>query len=110
MENEKSDEARREDCCGGGSDQANGPGAGCACGAAPPRRPWLRTLIAAVVILAAVGVGAYSLVGKREAEVRRPAGRGSGQHRVPAQMREPMKEGSWRSGFNRHSRRTASAS
>lgn len=67
MENEKSDEARREDCCGDGSDQANGPGAGCACGAAPPRRPWLRTLIAAVVILAAVGVGAYSLVGKREA-------------------------------------------
>ena len=68
MKNERSSEVRQGDCCGGGSDQANGSGAGCACGAAPPRRPWLRMLISAVVILAAVGVGAYSLLGKRAAD------------------------------------------
>ena len=68
MENDRSGDTHREDCCGGGSDQTNGSGAGCACGAAPPRRPWLRMLISAVVILAAVGVGAYSLVAKRAAD------------------------------------------
>jgi hypothetical protein len=68
MENERNSDARQGDCCGGGSDRANGSGADCACGGAPPRRPWLRTLIAAVVILSAVGVGAYSLMGKRAAD------------------------------------------
>jgi len=68
MENERNSDTRREDCCGGGSDQVNGSIAGCACGAAPPRRPWLGTLIAVIVILAAVGVGAYSLMGKRAAD------------------------------------------
>jgi hypothetical protein len=65
MEDERSSEVRRGDCCGGGSDQANGSVGGCDCGAAPPHRPWLRTLIAVSVILAAVGVGAYSLMAKR---------------------------------------------
>ena len=65
MENEKGNGARQGGCCGGESDQANGSGAGCACGAGPQRRSWLRTLVAGVVILAAVGVGAYSLMAKR---------------------------------------------
>ncbi len=73
MEEEKNCDERRDDCCGDGSDRANGSIAGCACGAGPSRRPWLRTLIAAIVILAAVGVGAYSLLEKRAADPCTPA-------------------------------------
>jgi hypothetical protein len=37
------------------------PGTSCDC-AAPRRRSWLKTLIAAAILLAAIGVGAYSLL------------------------------------------------
>jgi len=72
VENEKSSEARGADCCGG-SDGANGSTSGCSCGATPPRRSLLRTLIAGAVILAAVGVGAYSLMEKRAADPNKQA-------------------------------------
>lgn len=74
MENERGNGASKGDCCGGGSDQPNGSTAGCACGGLPPRRSWLRTLIAGVVILAAVGVGAYSLMAKRPEKQAAPCG------------------------------------
>jgi hypothetical protein len=73
VEDERNSEVRREDCCGSGSNQANGSGADCGCGGAPPRRPWLRTLIAGGVILAAVGVGAYSLFGRDAADPKKQA-------------------------------------
>jgi hypothetical protein len=40
--------------------------ASCDC-AAPPRRSWVKTLIAAAILSAAIGVGAYSLLSDPEA-------------------------------------------
>jgi hypothetical protein len=50
------------DCCSSErGDRVPNPGEGCGCGAPPPRRNWIRFGIASAVILAAIGVGAYSL-------------------------------------------------
>jgi hypothetical protein len=52
-------------CCGGSPAPGCGPddsAADCGCGAPPGPRAWIKTLIAAIVILAALGVGAYSLL------------------------------------------------
>lgn len=51
-------------CCGGESNQA--AGAACSCCAQPTPRRRIKTLVAVLVILAAAGVGTYSLL-------RRPA-------------------------------------
>ena len=45
--------------CGCAADDAGGR---CVCDSTPTRRSRVKTLIAAVVLLAAIGVGAYSLV------------------------------------------------
>src|SRR5512137_1313651 len=50
-------------CCADGQPCDRGPGSvavSCDCGA-PPRWSWLRTLISVVILLSAVGVGAYAL-------------------------------------------------
>lgn len=53
-------------CCAGGAEQeapeSSGPAANCVCAPTNARRSWVRTLIAAVILLAAIGVGAYSLI------------------------------------------------
>jgi hypothetical protein len=46
-------------CCGGESNQGASPN--CACDSQPTPRSWKRTLIFAIILLAAIGVGAYSL-------------------------------------------------
>jgi hypothetical protein len=54
-------------CCAGGPGRETPQGessATCDCCGTPARRPWIRTAIALVVILAAVTVGALSLVRK----------------------------------------------
>lgn len=56
MKEMKDTEKSPVDCCPGDT------GASCGCGAAPPRRPWVKTVIAVVILLAAGGVGAYSLL------------------------------------------------
>jgi hypothetical protein len=67
MEKERGDEVAGGGCCAGGPGQDGAqtePSASCDCCGSTARRPWLRTAIAVVVILAAVAVGAYSLVRK----------------------------------------------
>jgi len=64
MEREENDNAAEGGCCAGGPDRDGAqtePSASCDCCGSPARRPWIRTAIAIVVILAAVAVGAYSL-------------------------------------------------
>ncbi|HEY3295279.1 MAG TPA: hypothetical protein VGL38_07560 [bacterium] len=51
-------------CCGG-SDQENA--AGCGCGSTPKRRSRLRMVLFVTIMLAAVGVGAYSFWAKSAA-------------------------------------------
>jgi hypothetical protein len=57
-------------CCGGGAKQAcesGGSTEACGCGSAPTRS-WIKTLIASVVILAALAVSAYSLIASPNAK------------------------------------------
>ena len=65
MENERSEKDYSGDCCGGGSNQDTG--ASCDCGTPKTRSRRIRTLIFAIIMLAAVGVGAYSLIAKSSA-------------------------------------------
>ena len=66
MEETKNDEQSPSECCAGGTGpESCGPDsslAGCGCATTPTRRPWLKTLIAVIILLAAVGVGAYSML------------------------------------------------
>jgi hypothetical protein len=67
MERERGDEAAEGGCCAGGPGRDGAqrePSTSCDCCGSVARRPWIRTAIAIVVILAAVAVGAYSLVTK----------------------------------------------
>ena len=55
----------RAPCCGGDTssrDGASGTGASCGCGTAATGRRPVKTLLAVLVILAALGVGIYSLM------------------------------------------------
>jgi hypothetical protein len=56
-------------CCGG-SDQNSG--ASCGCGGAPKGKNRIRTLLFVVIILAAAGVGAYSIWGRSPAAACNP--------------------------------------
>ena len=52
-------------CCAGSSALECGQSdsvADCGCGAPPGRHARIKTLIAAIIVLAAIGVGAYSLL------------------------------------------------
>ena len=65
MERERDDRTAEGGCCAGGTGRDGAqrdPGASSCCCGSPARRPWVRTVIALIVILAAVAVGAYSLV------------------------------------------------
>ncbi len=65
MESEKNTGGLSGGCCGGSQQGTDsGGGCGCGCDAGPARRGWIRTLIFAVVMLAAVAVGAYALRAK----------------------------------------------
>lgn len=80
MESKCGDGSPGVPCCGGGADKAkgsSGSAADCGCGAPPGGRRWLKALISAIVILAALGVGLVSLVAGR-------GGRGSPQTAAPA--------------------------
>lgn len=67
MESEKNTgDLSRSSCCGG-SQEATDQGCGCGCDAGPARRGWIRTLIFAVVMLAAFAVGAFALKAKSRA-------------------------------------------
>ena len=72
MEDERNSETPPARCCGGGSDpgqETDAAAACCDCGAPLAVRSWIKTLIFVVVMAAAVGVGAYSLVsGSRVAD------------------------------------------
>ena len=68
MDETKSADQPGTPCCAGDSKQeceCTGSAAGCGCGSGPAPRSWIKTLISAVVILAALGVGVYSLVASR---------------------------------------------
>jgi len=60
------------DCCFGTSDQkpsrADGSLARCNCGPAPGPISWPKALVAGLILLAAIGIGAYSRVVARGAE------------------------------------------
>jgi len=58
MEEPKKIDIPMAPCCAGTGDTA----ADCGCGAPAGRHSWIKTLIAAIIMLAAIGVGAYSLL------------------------------------------------
>jgi hypothetical protein len=60
MDETKSDGLQATSCCAAGE--------GCDCGPTPTRRSWPKTLISAVVLLAAIAIGAYSLMTKGAAD------------------------------------------
>ncbi len=71
MEDERSNGAPRGDCGSGEFDRNSGScgtSAGCGCGAAAVGRSRVKSLIAAIVIISAIGVGAYSLMAGRAAD------------------------------------------
>jgi hypothetical protein len=64
MEETNSEGMSTTPCCASCSDQEGasvGTPTDCGCAAPPANRPWLKTLIVVIVMLAAVAVGAYSL-------------------------------------------------
>ena len=63
MEEGKSSAGPQPDCCAGSPAPGGEKGSTetCGCCGSPPRRSWLRTLVFLIVILAAIGVGAYSI-------------------------------------------------
>ena len=68
MKETKGDDLSPAQCCSTGQVGDCGPGgaaASCECGPVPARRSWTKTLLSAVVLLGAVGVGAYSLMTSR---------------------------------------------
>lgn len=83
MDEPKSDGQQAAPCCSDGQACDCGPrsaAVSCDCGA-PPRRSRLKTLISAVILLAAVGVGAYALTKGRGAGVASAEGKATS---VPA--------------------------
>ncbi len=67
---ESKDIGPQPSCCSGESGQptgSNASGACCTCSPGTSQRSWIKAVIAAVVLLSAAGVGAYSLVADRAA-------------------------------------------
>jgi len=65
VENENGKGVPESECGSGGNDRSDtscGAAAECCCGTSSSRRSWIRTSIAGIVIFAAIGVGAYSLL------------------------------------------------